>query len=366
MDDLLIYKIALTLIQGVGDVNGKKLVAYCGGVKEVFMQKKAELKKIPGVGDALASEILRKDHLEVAEKEVSFIERHGIRPLFYLDRGYPARLRHCEDGPMMLYLKGTAGIESPRVLAIVGTRRPTKYGQEMASQVVQDLADLEVLIASGLAYGIDTFAHRASVAAGLPTVAVLAHGLDMIYPFLNRPLAEKIIGNGALVTEFMSGTRLNKDYFPRRNRIIAGMSDAVLVVESAERGGALITAEIALSYNRDVFAMPGRANDPKSRGCNRLIKSNKAAMVESAADLRFEMGWDQEAKKRPVQRRLFTEFSDEERKIWEVLPEDGEADIDELYLRSGLAPSRVAALLLKLEFDGMVSCLPGKRYRRLA
>jgi DNA processing protein len=365
MDEMLLYKVAITLIPGVGDINGKKLVAYCGGVRGVFHEKRSALMKIPGVGSALAGGIMQKDCLEMAEKELRYMEKHGIRPLFYLDKDYPARLKHCEDGPMMLYMKGNRLPSATSMLGVVGTRRPTPYGLEVASQVIQDLQDLDIMTVSGLAYGIDTAAHRASLAAEVPTVAVLAHGLDNLYPFVNKPLADKIMDNGALVTEFPSGTKLNRDYFPRRNRIIAGLSDAVLVVESAEKGGALITADIALSYNRDVLAVPGRASDPKSSGCNQLIKTNRAVLVESAADIRFQMAWDLMQQKPPAQQQLFMELNEEETVIWNALPESGEADIDTIYLSSGYPPGKVATILLKLEFDGLVSCLPGKRYKRL-
>lgn len=361
----MLYKIAITLVPGIGDVNGKKLIAYCGGVREVFHEKRSLLLKIPGVGEVVAGGILRKDYLSLAEQEIQFIAKNNIKPVFYLDEEYPARLRHCEDGPMLLYLRGNMLPTRAMVLGVVGTRRPTPYGMELTDQIIGGLSDLDILIVSGLAYGIDTCAHRASLSSGLPTVAVLAHGLDNLYPFINKPLAEKIMESGALVTEFPSGTRLNRDYFPRRNRIVAGLSDAVLVVESAEKGGALITADIALSYNRDVFALPGRSGDPKSCGCNRLIKANRAVLVESASDIRYQMGWDQETRKKAVQQTLFTEMSVEEHAIWNALPEQGEADIDDIYLKSGYAPSKVAALLLKMEFDGRVTCLPGKRYKRM-
>jgi DNA processing protein len=224
---------------------------------------------------------------------------------------------------------------------------------------------MDIMIVSGLAYGIDTMAHRASLRASLPTLAVLAHGLDELYPYVNRPLAMKIIKNGGLATEFPSGTKLNRDYFPRRNRIIAGLCDAILVVESAEKGGALITANIALSYNRDVFAIPGRTDDPKSSGCNRLIKSNKAVLVENAEDIRYQMGWDIPSGNKAIQRKLFTDLSGPEEEVWNCLPENGEADIDDICLNSGLTPGKVSSVLLKMEFDGMIACLPGKRYKRL-
>jgi DNA processing protein len=365
MDEMSIYKIAITLIPGIGDVNGKKLIAYCGGVREVFHEKKNAILKIPGVGESLAAHILKKDYLILAEKEMQFIEKNHVIPLFYLDPDYPVRLRHCEDGPMLLYLRGSEIPDRLLVMGVVGTRRPSSYGLEMTNQVIHDLQDLDIMIVSGLAYGIDTAAHRSSLSANLATVAVLAHGLDILYPFVNRPLADKIMEKGALVTEFPSGTKLNRDYFPRRNRIIAGLCDAILVIESADKGGALITADIALSYNRDVFAIPGRVNDLKSSGCNRLIKTNKAALVEGATDIRYQMGWDKPPEKQGIQHSIFHELTEEESAIWNALPENGEVDIDEIYLKSGFPPSKVAAILVKLEFEGLVFCLPGKRYKRM-
>jgi DNA processing protein len=359
----LIYKIALTLVQGIGDVHGKKLVAYCGGVEAVFREKKKDLLKIPGVGKAMAYAINNKQVFLRAEKEMEFISQYRISPLFYLDEGYPDRLKHCEDGPMMLYFKGKANLCQQRILSIVGTRMPSDYGKAMCEQIIRELADQGVMIVSGLAYGVDTAAHRASLASGLPTVAVMAHGLDQVYPYINRPLAEKIIENGGLLTEFLSQTKLNRDYFPRRNRVIAGMADATLVIESAMKGGALITADIANSYNRDVFALPGRVTDEKSSGCNELIKANKAALVRGATDVCFMMGWDKSPQLANLQQKLFTEMNEQERKVFDYITAMKEADIDDIYLNSGLTNSKVAAILLKLEFDGLIRGLPGKRYK---
>jgi DNA processing protein len=362
-DALLIYKIALTLIPGIGDVQGKKLVAYCGGAEAVFREKKKNLLKIPGIGLIMAGTIQKKDVFVRAEKEMEFIRQYRINPLFYLDQGYPDRLKHCEDGPMMLYFKGKANLAQRRILSVVGTRMPTEYGKAMCEQIIRDLAEQDVLVVSGLAYGVDTMAHRACLVCGLPTVAVLAHGLDIIYPYVNRAIAEKMTGNGGLLTEFLSGTSLNRDYFPRRNRIIAGMADATLVIESAEKGGALITAEIANSYSRDVFALPGRVTDLKSSGCNKLIKTNKAALIQSAADICYMMGWEKSPQLVHIQQKLFNEMDGEQKKIYELLEQKKEADIDDIYLNSGMTPSKVAAILLKMEFEGMVKSLPGKRYK---
>jgi DNA processing protein len=362
-EEALIYKIAVTLIPGIGDMQGKKLVAYCGGPEAVFREKKKNILKIPGIGEALAASIHSKEIFTRVEMELAFVRQYQIDALFYLDVSYPEKLRHCEDGPMVVYFKGRANLSQKRMLSVVGTRKPTEYGKTVCEQILQDLADQGVLIVSGLAYGVDTIAHRAAIQNGLPTVAVLAHGLDQIYPYVNRPLAEKMINNGGLLTEFMSKTKLNRDYFPRRNRIIAGIADATLVIESAEKGGALITADIANSYSRDVFALPGRVTDPKSSGCNWLIRSNKAALIQSAADICFMMGWEQSVHHLQIQQKLFMELTDEEKKIYSLLDEKKEADHDEIYLTSGITASKVAAILLKLEFAGLVKCLPGKRYR---
>ena len=362
-DGTLIYEIALTLIPGIGDVQGKKLIAYCGGVEAVFKEKKKNLLKIPGIGQVIANSLHNNSIFTRAEKEINFIRQYQVTPLFYLDPAYPDRLKHCEDGPLMLFFKGKANLGQKRILSVVGTRMPTEYGKAMCEQIILGLAEQGVLIVSGLAYGVDTMAHRASLAAGLATVGILAHGLDQIYPFVNRPLAEKMVENGGLLTEFLSRTALNRDYFPRRNRIIAGMADATLVIESAMKGGALITADIANSYSRDVFALPGRATDPKSSGCNQLIKTNKAALVNSAEDICFMMGWDQSPHQVNIQQKLFTELTEQEKKIFEILGTGKEADIDEIYLSSGMTSSKVAAILLKLEFDGLIRSLPGKRYK---
>lgn len=358
----MIYGIALTLIPGIGDLQGKKLVAYCGGAEAVFREKKKNLMKIPGIGQVLACSLQEKKIFTRAEKEMDFIRQYQIRPLFYLDADYPEKLKHCEDGPVMLYFKGKANLGQKRILSVVGTRMPTEYGKAMCEQIVRDLAGQGVLIVSGLAYGVDTIAHRISLASGLPTVGVLAHGLDQIYPAVNRALAEKMIAGGGLLTEFLSGTRLNRDYFPRRNRVIAGIADATLVIESAMKGGALITADIANSYNRDVFAIPGRVTDLKSAGCNYLIKSNKAALVHSAEDICTMMSWDQSPHSLHIQQKLFTELNDQEKQVYSIVGSKKEADIDEIYLSSGLTASKVASILLKLEFEGLIRSLPGKRY----
>lgn len=363
MDDL-IYKIALTLIPGVGSVNGKSLVAYCGGVKAVFMEKKRALLKIPGIGEQTVSAISNHNVFARAEEEMIFIEKNEISPLFYLDKEYPYRLKQCHDSPILLYYKGNVDLNAAKVVAIVGTRKATEYGRDMCRKLVEGLVDHNVMIISGLAYGIDTWAHRAAMESKLETVGVLGHGLDRIYPYANRALAEKMCENGGLLCEYLSNTIPDRENFPMRNRIIAGMSDAVVVVEAGETGGALITADIANSYNRDVFAVPGRVGDTHSAGCNKLIKINKAALIQSARDISYLLGWDEAKKeKKTVQTQLFFNLTPEEELVVAALREKGDLEIDALLLETDLLPAKAAAILLNMEFAGIIRCLPGKVYR---
>jgi DNA processing protein len=363
MDDL-IYKIALTLIPGVGSVNGKSLVAYCGGVKAVFMEKKRTLLKIPGIGEQTVNALTNHNVFERAEQELGFIEKNKITPLFYLDKEYPLRLKQCHDSPLMLYYKGTADLNVPKVVALVGTRKATEYGRDMCRKLVEGLVEHNVLVVSGLAYGIDTWSHKAALDNNLETVGVLGHGLDRIYPFANRSLAEKMSEKGGLLCEYMSNTTPDRENFPMRNRIIAGMSDAVIVVEAGVTGGALITAEIANSYNRDVFAVPGRLGDPHSEGCNMLIKINKAALIQSAKDISYLLNWNElKIQKQSIQRQLFLNLTPDEELIVNVLKEKGDLDIDSLLIESKILPAKAASILLNMEFEGVLRCLPGKVYR---
>lgn len=361
---MLLYQIGLTLLPGVGDVLGKKLVAYCGGVEAVFKQKKKALGKIPGIGQKLVNAILSQNVLVRAEEEIKFIEKNSIIPLFYLEKKYPARLKNCVDSPIMLYLKGNVDLNVPKVVSIVGTRKATEYGKEICEKIVRDLKAQNVLVVSGLAYGIDTCGHKAALENNLKTVAVLGHGLDRIYPYLNTSLSNKIIDHGGLISEFMSKTKPDRENFPKRNRIIAGIADATLVVEAARKGGALITANIANSYNRDVFSIPGRIGDTWSEGCNHLIKTNQAHLLQSATDISYIMGWQRAKEVKPkIQRELFIELTTEEEKITDALRMEDTMGIDDICLKTEMPTSKVAAVLLNLEFQGLVRALPGKVYK---
>ncbi len=362
---MLIYQIGITLIPGIGDVNGKKLVSYCGGTEAVFKEKKQALMKIPGIGLSTVNSILSQKVLNRAEKEISFIDKYNVTPLFYTNKKYPQRLKHCIDGPMMLYYMGNTDLNSPRIISIVGTRTASEYGKEICAKFVKDLADLDVVVVSGLAYGIDTHAHKSSLKNDLATIGILAHGLDRIYPQANKSLAEKMVLNGGLLTDFMSKTNPDRENFPKRNRIVAGIADAIIVIESAIKGGALITANIANSYDRDVFAVPGKISDKYSEGCNFLIKTNRAALIQSARDVKYIMQWESNTDKSPKQQKLFKELSPEEELIVNILKENNETSVDYIVLKSKLSPSNIAAILLNLEFDGVIKSLPGKMYKCL-
>ena len=365
MTNQKLYEIALTLLPGIGYVNGKKLVAYCGGAEAVFCEKKKALMQISGIGEATVKCIVSQKVLQRAEEEMDFIEKHDVKPLFYLDQDYPKRLQHCHDSPMMLYYKGNADLNAEKAIGIVGTRNITDYGRYVVERIVEDLSSDNILIISGLAYGVDAVAHRAALKYNLATVGVLGHGMQTIYPAENRKLSTNMLEKGGILTEYVSGTQPERENFPMRNRIVAGMVDCLVVVESALKGGAMITADIANSYDREVFAIPGKIGDLYSEGCNQLIKTNKANLITSAVDIRYVMRWDVETKVVAKQMRLFRDFSEDEKKVMDVFANNNVVHLDDIIVGTDLSPSKIASILLSLEFDGVLTALPGKRYQKL-
>ncbi len=368
MRDELLYQIGLTLIDGVGDVNAKSLLAYCGSAKEVFKYKKAQLQKIPGIGQVYAGYVAQSRHvLKQAEAECRFIEKYKIKPLFFTDSEYPSRLRFCTDSPVMLYYKGTADLNAAKIIGIVGTRRPSDYGRQKTQELVSELRESGAMIVSGLAYGVDVMAHKAALDCGLETVGVLAHGLDRIYPQSHDKVAKKMLKQGGLLTDFMSGTNPDAVNFPKRNRIVAGLCDALVVIESKRTGGSLITATIANSYNKDVFAFPGKAGDILAEGCNGLIKSNRAALIENAADLLEAMQWNPKPKKEnPIKQiPLQINLNPDEKSVFGAFDGKSQMHIDEICLVAQMPVSKVSALLLQLEFSNLVRSKPGKQYERI-
>ncbi|CAN5328284.1 DNA-processing protein DprA [soil metagenome] len=363
MDESLKYKIAISLIPNIGDVLAKRLVSYCGSAEAVFNEKQLALEKIPGIGGFHAKAVLTQKVFKRVEEELKFIEKNKITPLFYLDKEYPKRLTHCEDSPVLLYFKGKANLNAQKVISIVGTREATDYGKQVCEKLIADLSGYNPIIVSGLAYGIDICAHKAAMDNNLSTVCGLAHGLDRIYPALHKAIAEKMLENGGWLSDFTSGVSPDRENFPRRNRIVAGMSDATIVIESKIGGGSLITADIANSYNRDVFAFPGRVTDECSLGCNNLIKQNKAALIQSAADIIYIMGWEQTLKNAPIQKQLFVELKPDEEILVNLLKEKEGVNVDDICLFAKMPMSKVSSLLLTLEFSGIVRSMPGKMYR---
>lgn len=359
-----IHKIALTFIKSIGPVMAKNLLAYCGSAEAVFSASRKQLLQIPGIGDKTVDAILNTDALKRAEQELLFVERHGIEVLFFTDENYPRRLKNCFDAPILIYFKGKADLNHPRIISIVGARNATDYGKALCRQLCEVLAPYQVLIVSGLAYGIDVTAHKECISNKMATIGVLGHGLDRLYPQIHKSIAQKMVLNGGLLSEFPTLTNPDRPNFPQRNRIIAGIADATIVVEASIKGGALITAEIANSYNKDVYAFPGRTNDVFSEGCNFLIKTNRAGLINSANDLIYYLGWDNEVKekKKNAQTTLQINLTANEQKVVDLL-QNGQMAIDEISIVTNLQQSKLAIVMLTLEMQGIIISLPGKVYK---
>jgi len=363
----LLYQIALTMAPAIGPIIARKLIKKSGSASAVFRQKKTILEKIEGIGPVVSGSVSSASLLLKAEKELEFLDRHHIIAFYYKDREYPARLKECEDAPILLYCRGSIGLNSKRALSVVGTRRASSYGKELCRSIVLDLSKRieDLVIFSGLAFGIDIIAHRAALEAGIPTIAVLGHGLDTIYPHAHRETAKKICGQGALLTDFHSGLGPERNNFLRRNRIIAGLADATLVVESAASGGALITANMAHSYDRDVLAVPGRTTDDRSKGCNNLIKDNVAAMVESAEDVIGHLNWTDDIAQNPKHNTGKISFTEQEKQVLELMTLHSGLGPGELSMFSGIPIQAVLALLTEMELKRWVRLEPGNLYQTM-
>ena len=341
------YAMALTLIDGVGNINAKKLLAYCGNFTSVFSSNKVKLSKIPGIGTVLVQKIFNqlseKKIMDRVEEEIEFIENNDVQ---------------------VLYGKGNFNFNNSKIVSVVGTRKVTQRGKDICTKILEDLKPHNLLVISGMAYGVDIHAHKCCVQNEMATVGVLAHGLDRLYPSTHKPTADKMMKTGGLLTEFMSGTNPDRQNFPTRNRIIAGLADVTIVIESAKRGGSLITAEIANSYSRDVFSIPGRITDQYSEGCNYLIKINKAHLLNSAADIVYLMNWELvEGKPKPIQKKMFLELPAVQQLIYDSLDSENSIGMDELSMKTKLSTSLLSVGLMQLEFAGLVNALPGSSFR---
>jgi DNA processing protein len=362
----LFYQIALTMVDGIGDALGRRLIEAFGDAESVFKAKPSDMQRVVGIGNVLVSNLHNANILKRAEKELEFVEKKHINCYFISDPEYPYRLKRdeCKDAPLLLYMKGNANLCAERIVSVVGTRNMTDYGKELTEHFVSELAQTfpDVLIVSGLAYGVDIQAHKSALNNKLPTVAVLAHGLDRIYPSIHRQTAVDMIPNGGVLTDFPSETNPDKPNFIKRNRIIAGISDATVIIESANKGGALITADIAESYGRDVFAFPGRVNDQRSQGCNRIIKQNRAALITNAEDFISAMMWAIDQTPKSVQTKLvFTD--DETEALLQIFSKRREVSLNDLSAETGISISLLTELLFNLEIDGVIEVKAGNTYR---
>ena len=367
MTNDLLYQLALTQVPQIGCVHAKLLIQKFHAAEAIFKARIAELEKIEGIGSVRARCIKTFNGFSQAEKEIGFLEKYKIKPLFLSQPDYPQRLLRCYDSPTLLFYRGEANLNTARIIAVIGTRSNSVYGKHITEKLIKELAPYEVLVVSGLAFGIDAIAHKTALKNNLPTVGVLAHGLDSLYPSEHTNMAKDMIKQGGgLLTEFYSEITAEKHHFPIRNRIVAGMSDAVVVIETGIKGGSMITAELANGYNRDVFAFPGKVTDAKSAGCNALIKNNKAALLTEAQELAEMLGWSMPVPKSiQPQKELFTDLNDEEKTIVGILSEKQAVHIDELNIRCGFSTSTMAAAILNLELQNIVQALPGKMYQLL-
>ncbi|MEL5893596.1 DNA-processing protein DprA [Bacteroides sp. GD17] len=365
--DERVSSIALTLCPGIGHIGAKRLIDGIGSAAQVFHQRKELPELLPGISPSVVTALDCPAAFLRAEREMEFVEKNRLSCLTLKDEAYPSRLRECEDAPAVLFFKGNTDLNRLHVIDMVGTRRATDYGKQFCADFLHDLSALcpDVLVVSGLAYGIDIHAHRAALANNLSTVAVLAHGLDRIYPYVHRKTAIDMLATGGLLTEFLTETNPDRHNFVSRNRIVAGMSDATIVVESAVKGGSLITAELAEGYHRDCFAVPGRVTDASSIGCNQLIRDNKAALIQNAEDFVRTMGWvepEQHAKQAGIQRNLFPELTEEEELVVRILTRQGDLHINALVVEADIPVNRMSALLFELEMKGVVKTMVGGIY----
>jgi len=366
-DTELVHALALVKADGVGDIIAKKLINHCGSAENVFTAKPSFLKRIDGVGEVLIKNLKNKTIFQKATSEFQFIKENDINVVYFLEDDYPERLKHCIDGPILLFATGNINWNTRKVISIVGTRQITSYGSEFCKKLIEDLAPLNPIIVSGFAYGVDIVAHQAAMDFGLQTIGVLAHGMNQVYPKTHKKHIAKMEKNGGFLTEFWSTSNPEKENFVKRNRIVAGISEATIVIESADKGGSLITATMANDYNRDVFAVPGRVTDKLSQGCNNLIKTQRAHLLTSAADLIYILNWELETKasSQPIQKQLFVTLDYEEEKIYNYLQKNGKQLLDIIALECDFPVYKISSILLNMELKGVIRPLPGKLFEAI-
>ena len=364
-DEELYHILALLKVDGVGDIIAKKLISHFGSAQEVFKSNASKLISIDGIGSVMLKNLKDKLVFLKAEQELKFIKDNNINTSYYLDENYPEKLKHCIDGPVLLFTSGNINLKNIKIISIVGTRQITSYGTEFCKKLIADLAPLDPIIVSGFAYGVDIVAHQAAMEHNLQTIGVVAHGLNQVYPKTHKKYVAKIEENGGFITEFWSTSQPEKENFVKRNRIVAGISEATIVIESAEKGGSLITATMANDYNRDVFAVPGRTSDKYSHGCNNLIKTQKANLLTSAADLVYILNWEIEKPTKSIQKQMFVTLDVDEQKVYDFLQKNGKELMDLIALECGFPIYRISGLLLNMELKGVIRPLPGKIFEKI-
>lgn len=362
----LICTIALGMVPSVGDINARRLIEHLGSAEAVFNQPYNKLVTIPGIGRKIAGNLSSKKYISRAEEELEYVQKHNISVIRFNEEPYPERLKNCPDSPLVLFSKGDANLNARKIISIVGTRNITRRGKDICRSIIRELSEEypSIVIVSGLAYGVDIAAHKSALEHDLPTIAILGHGFKTIYPPAHLGIARKILDKGALVTDFPSYEKPERNNFLKRNRIIAGISDACIIIESGRKGGAMVTADIAMSYNRDVMAVPGYPGMPYSEGCNMLIKSNKAALVESADDIIYNLGWVKNSINTSTQNLFTDDLSPIEKRIFKLFEDTDELSSEQLSASLKKPVHHLASALLKLEFSGHIESIPGNRYRR--
>ena len=366
-DIQLLAVLALQNVKNIGDATAKKLIQKCGSAENVFQEKKSTLLKIDGIGEFTLKDLNIHNHFKAAEEELKFIKENNIQFSYFTDNDYPERLKHCFDSPILIFKTGSIDLNNQKIISIVGTRQITSYGTSFCEELIDELSPLNPIIISGFAYGVDICAHKAAIKNNLQTIGCLAHGLNQVYPQVHKKYISKIEENGGFITDFWSKDTPERNNFLRRNRIIAGLSEATIVIESAEKGGSLVTADIANSYNREVFAVPGRAKDKFSLGCNNLIKKQQAHMLTSAADLIYILGWELKDEKntKNIQKQLFVELDESEKNIYDYLLRNGKELIDIIAMECQLPIHKTSTILLNMELKGVIRPLPGKLFEAI-
>jgi DNA processing protein len=362
-DQQLIYALALQHVPKIGSTTAKKLINHCGSAEAVLNEKKAKLLKIDGIGTLTIQGLFDKTHLEEAEQELKFIKDNHLIAHYFTEETYPEKLKHCIDGPIVLFQSGNINLKQQRIISIVGARKITTSGIAFCEKLVEALSPFKPIIVSGFAYGTDITAQKAAVKHNLQTIGCLAHGLNQIYPKVHKKYVAAIENHGGFYTDFWSTASFDRNNFLKRNRIIAGLSEATIVIESAEKGGSLVTADIANSYNREVFAVPGRTTDSQSVGCNNLIKFQKAHLLSNPLDVPYMLNWELESDQKPVvQKQLFVELEPDEKIIYNFLKENNKELMDVIALRCEMPTYKIAGILLNMELKGVIRPLPGKLF----